>query len=363
MRPMMQTLSAAILGAAAASALLACGARTELAAVGGGVGGEGGRACGAPGAACSGDQDCCSAPCTSGACAAPPPACLHDEAPVVLATGLGDPFALGGDAASLFVGQLEKDRQLVRIPKVGGASSVVVDHVSFVDYLTVQDGQVFYSDDHAVNAVPTAGGAPAKLASGSGPEGLAITPARIYLADYLAKQLVEIDRATLASKVLGGGFDGIYRVAATEDAVYFSSFAAGLFRYRPQSGVIDNIAAGLGQPRAVLAYGGSVYYTVPATQEVYRLSSGADQPELIGDLAPLGMFPEALQTDGAHLYLTLVTGQGPGLIVRIPLAGGAAEVVADGGGAQPSALVVDEACVYWTERDGGSVLRARKAPP
>jgi hypothetical protein len=54
---------------------------------------------------------------------------------------------------------------------------------------------------------------------------------------------------------------------------------------------------------------------------------------------------------------------GRGRAERIPLAGGAPEVVADAGGVRPSALVVDDACVYWTERDGGSVFRARKPPP
>src|SRR5262245_9209462 len=71
-----------------------------------------------------------------------PPACLHDDGPVLLASGLSDPYALGGDATSLFIGQLEKDRPLYRLPKAGGTPTVLVDHVNFIPYLTVHEGMV-----------------------------------------------------------------------------------------------------------------------------------------------------------------------------------------------------------------------------
>ena len=75
------------------------------------------------------------------------------------------------------------------------------------------------------------------------------------------------------------------------------------------------------------------------------------------------VFPEALESDGTFLYLTLETGDDHGLIVRVPMSGGEVEIVADAQGPRPSALVVDDACVYWTERETGSLFRAPKTPP
>ncbi len=105
----------------------------------------------------------------------------------------------------------------------------------------------------------------------------------------------------------------------------------------------------------------------PSRGRVLRIiSPDSFTPELVGDFSKLGVFLEDLETDGEHLYLTVVTGDGPGLIARAPIAvgevGGPVEVVVSGVGGQPSALVVDEGCVYWTERESGSVFRAKKTP-
>jgi hypothetical protein len=365
-------------------AALACGSRSDLYSLeteaggagaaagesgaggsvgGGGDGGSAGKPCKPEGAICASDGECCAGQCQMGACATPPPPCLSDKEPVLLASGLTDPYSLGSDATSLFVGQLEKDMQLLRLPKVGGMPEVMLDHVSFVDYLVVQGGTVFYSDENSLSSVPVAGGMPSKLTGAFGPAGFAVTEQRVYLAEYFAKQLVQVDRSTLKASVLGMGFGGIYRVAATQDDVYFSTFTEGLKRHHLATGELTVIAPELGSPRAVRLFGDSIYFTVPSSQLVFRLKPGSDGPDPITDMSGLGVFIEALESDGEFLYTTIITGQGgPGLIARAPLTGGPAEVVTPGGGGQPSALVVDNGCVYWTERDSGSVFRARKAP-
>jgi hypothetical protein len=297
----------------------------------------------------------------AGAGGAGPAPCAEDAAPVVLATGLTDPYALGGDASSLFVGQLESDLELLRIPKEGGPAEVMVAPVSFVELMIVQEGRVFYSDEGTVSSISVQGGEKSTLASAFGPAGFALTPDRIYLAEYFAQELVEIDRKSLDTEVLGTGFSGIYRVGARGDEVYFSTFLDGLYRFHLSSGALDVVAPEVGGPRAIRVVGQDVYFTVPSSQRVFRLPPGGAEPVLVADLSALGVFPEALETDGTSLYLTLATGSDPGLVVSVPLGGGEAEVIAEGGGPQPSALVVDEACVYWTERSTGSVLRARKS--
>jgi hypothetical protein len=282
---------------------------------------------------------------------------------VLLYAGLTDPYSLAGDGTSLYIGQLEKDKPILRLPKVGGAVSTLVEHANFVDYLWVGGGALLYSDEGAVNRVSTSGGDASTLTTAFGPTGFAVTSSSIFLAEYLAKQLVQIDRATLTRTVLSTSQDGIYRVAVDGDVVYFSSFLDGLRRYHPATQTVEVIGPELGVPRAVTSEHGKTFFTVPSSQSVYRLDGSSSAPVLIGNLAPLGLFPEALVASGDWVYLTLSTGNGAGLIVRVPKVGAPTEVVSSGVGPSPSALVVDEDCVYWTERTTGSVYRAHKPPP
>ncbi|APR81497.1 Putative serine/threonine-protein kinase pknH [Minicystis rosea] len=340
--------------------IAACGARSDLTGPGSGSNEV---ACRAAGEACMVDGDCCDLPCTGGACAAPPPPCLNDTGPVLLAMGLSDPYSLGGDATSLFVAELHETGSILRVPKAGGAKEVLSANEGYTDFLVVDQKTIFYATEHALRFVPTSGGAPETLATVFGPAGFHVGPDRIHLAAYLAEDLVAIDRGTGAKEVLESGMSGIHRVAVNEEGAYFSSFLDGLRRHRFSDGKLDVLGAGLGNARAVLAHGGDIYYTVPKTQRIYRVASGVAEPELLADLSSLGVFLEALVTDGAFLYTTVSAGDGGnGLVARVPIAGGAPQVVSDGGGVSPSALVVDDACVYFTERDGGSVFRARKAP-
>ena len=321
--------------------------------------------CAAVGEECAAEEDCCDAVCTDGACRAPPSPCVDDESPVLLATGLSDPYALGGNATSLFMGELAAARPLLRIPKAGGSAEVLIDAVSFVDHLLVREGTVFFSEEAAVSAVPVKGGPKKVLANASGPAGLDVTAGYVYFADYEAGQLVRIDRQTLETKVLGSqALPGIHRVAQIENAnlVYFSSSTNGVRRYHLDDGWFDSIDIDTPPARAVRLWGEMVYFTVPSIAHVYRVGVLSVDTELVADLSPLGVYPEALETDGTSLYLTLETGTDSGLIVRVPIEGGEVEIIADAQGPRPSALVVDDTCVYWTERATGSLYRARKDP-
>jgi hypothetical protein len=64
----------------------------------------------------------------------------------------------------------------------------------------------------------------------------------------------------------------------------------------------------------------------------------------------------ALAADETHVYLAL---SGSGEIVRVPVAGGTAVVVAAQAGV-PGAIAVDDSFVYWGDRGGRRVLRIAK---
>ena len=123
-------LLAAALGTA--STCGACGSRSELSIPGsqgngsggsaGGAGSGGDEPCAPVGAGCATEQDCCNAACTGGVCTRLPRPCETDEGPMLLASELSDPYSLGGDATSLFVGQLEEDRPILRARKAPGGA-------------------------------------------------------------------------------------------------------------------------------------------------------------------------------------------------------------------------------------------------
>lgn len=378
------TLLAGLVSLAAAS----CGARSDLLDVGGvddgagagtgagsntggnggagasgGAGAGGAAACVALGSSChESDLPCCEGVCAKDVCEIPPPACASDAGPVVLVTGLSDPYAMGGDATSLFVGQLHPGKPLLRIPKAGGSAVSLVESVNYVEYIVIQEDTVFYSTEDSLNTVATAGGPATKLVGAFGPAGLSVTKDRIFLAEYFGQQLVAIDRTTQKKEVLQDGMSGIYRVAVTQGDVFFSTFFEGVYVHDLSTGGLSVVGEELGDPRAVLGYHDDLYFTVPSTQRIHRLAAGASTPTLVADLSGLGVFIEALVTDGQHLYTTVLTGNGTGVVARVPLGGGAPEVITDQAGSSPSALVVDEYCVYWTERNGGTVYRAQKSP-
>ena len=292
----------------------------------------------------------------------PPPPCASDEGPVVLASDLFLPITMVSDATSLFVGENAPDGKILRVPKAGGASQVLANAVSTTQSIAVDDNTVFYTSGGGLRTVPAAGGAePALVYKAPGSEALALTKNDIFLAEPLG-ELVRLDRATLGATVLVTGPSFARRIAVLPAHVFISNEQAGLHRYDLAAGTLDLLAPELGSPRALLAFHDDVYFTVPS--RIYRLQPSSKSPILLADLGMLGVHPEALAADGAHLYATLVMngGAGPGIVVRVPLAGGEPEVIVADAGITPRGLVVDQGCLYWIDWQGGTVQRARKDP-
>jgi hypothetical protein len=144
--------------------------------------------------------------------------------------------------------------------------------------------------------------------------------------------------------------------------VYFSSSIGGIGWHNLETGWLSTVGAGEPAARAVRIFGEYVYFTVPTTVQLYRLKIASLDREIISDLSGLGTYLEAIDSDGLFIYVSIETGAGAGRIVKVPMGGGQATTVADAQGPRPAGVVVDDACVYWTERESGSVFRARKAP-
>ncbi len=295
----------------------------------------------------------------------PPASCLSDPSPVALVTGLADPYALAASATSLFVGQVATAKPLLRIPKAGEEQQSLVDEVNSVDFILVRKGMVYFSEETAVRAVSAFGGSPQVLVSASRPAGIDVTDETLFVADFFGAQLLEMNWLTQETKVLNNlSLPEIYRVAAATGVgvVYFSSSFGGIGQFHLETGTYATFGTPDPSARVLRIFGDYVYYTVPTTVQLYRLKIGTSDRELISDLSAIGDYLEAFDSDGTSIYVALEAGVGSGRIVRVPMAGGEATIVADAQGPRPAGVIVDDACIYWTERESGSVFRARKTP-
>jgi len=202
--------------------------------------------------------------------------------------------------------------------------------------IAVDDASVYWIEgDGAAKRAPKSGGAPVDVGGGCKAGAIAIDESRLYCGGT---------GGTVTAFPLGGG-------AAT-------------------------VVAGA-QPVSDLATGGQhVYWTTyyglrPAGDNdvgaVAGIAAGADGGGVLS-IATKQRVPSSLAVDSSYVYwLTLVdpakdTGTS---VMRAPLAGGAASVVATGSGASPSiggsrnkAIAVDATSVYWSELAGA----IRKAP-
>lgn len=225
------------------------------------------------------------------------------------------PIAADDDA--LYVASI---RAIYRVSKDGGTVQTLVtgEPGSFrVDAIAADATTIFWADGMSIRVVPKAGGP-----------------------------------ATTFAKALH-----VVHLAVDEKNVYWSaigttasSLDTGLFRAKRTDGIPARIALAH-YPGGLVVAGGSVYWADYPTG-VHRLDpDGTDR--VVGNIGT-----RDVAADAEYVY---ATGNGPG-VARIPLAGGAGEVVADSsaaGDSWPVALSGDD--VVFGVPDAGAILQATKS--
>lgn len=241
--------------------------------------------------------------------------------------------ALATDGESAFVAT--SDGRIVKVSLSGGEESLVASlDAAAVAIATSGDHVYFARESGEVSRAPKTGGTAETLAKVDG-------AVRAVTAD---------DASVYVTSAAQGGSGGVVRISlATREA-------------RP-------LAATPGQPCAVVRDARRLFWTTaeaPTKGSVLRVSVDGD------DLATVasGAFAAcALAADDVFLYFATTAGMpvrssGAGAaglgVMRVPVAGGAAERVGQASGAltEPGSLAVDATHLYWLTSSG--VMRLRK---
>ncbi len=280
---------------------------------------------------------------------------------MVIASGLTWPIAITQDGGNVYVSAYVEGGGVYRIPKAGGEPIPVAAPLDFPAGLAL-DGTtllVAESGGSRILRVGTDGQGLEALATGQGgPTAITLDDSRFFWTSYVGHHIVSMPQAGGTVTVLASPEGSPYRLAAGATTVAWSGIGPGLWSVPKQGGAMTQIAGG--SPRTIVAEGARYYYNDTDDDTVRRVEEDGSDPAMLASLSAHGAFTEGLALDAEHAYVTLASGS----VVRVPRAGGEAELLASGR-VQPTAITVDRACVYWTEAGdtspgSGSVVRAPK---
>lgn len=330
--PRLALLATALLAPAAA----ACGARSDLA--------------GAPSAAATAGDG-------GGGSVAGPPACAAGDPPVALVSGLSWPFGVAVDETHVYFTTYTGLGTVTKVPKGGGDAVAIATGLDYPDGLAVDADHVYVaiSSSGVIQRMGKDGSGAVTVGKGFGAAGVALDEANVYWTSYLGNT---VDAAPKAgggpTLTLAPNTNGPYRLAVDADHVYWTALVSDLGVVPKGGGPVTSVAGG-GGARSVTTHGGRVFWTDPHGGAVWSAGAGGVDPL---PLTPAQGFLDGLVASDDSVYVAVTEGD----ILRIPVAGGAPEMLATGQAA-PAQITMDASCVYWTNTavtagPVGAVMRA-----
>ena len=179
-----------------------------------------------------------------------------------------------------------------------------------------------------------------------GASALAVDAATVYYATTGA--LSKVSTSGGAAQILVPTPRGAYAVAVLGGDVYFSG-VRDVFKVPAGGGTAQVVASTQSTVLVLTAHSSGVYFT--ADNAVHQIPAGQPKPRA---LAPSQVDAYGVAAWGDHAYFTRYSKRGE--VARVPLSGGAVQVLASGLN-HPSNVAVDSAGVYVTVQNAGTVIR------
>jgi hypothetical protein len=247
--------------------------------------------------------------------------------------------------------------ELVKVPKTGGAPTVLVSGGDVPAFLTVDATKVYFAGSgntaYSLGAVSKVGNAVSVLWTGEACAGLATDDTRVYCALQYSALILGFDKATGAQTTIGTAAAEVRFAIAAGGYLYWGAEGDGTIgRTRIADGgkVIlsnaapwvwniamdaDNVYWGRGQPQPGVL-------SVPKTGGATTVLAGCAVHSAV-----------AIAVDPTHVYWI---DQDAGAIHAVPKTGGGDDVIASGQ-AGPRAIAADANAVYWLNHTDGKLMR------
>jgi hypothetical protein len=338
-------------------ALVACGARSQLA-----VSQE--RDAGVGGATTTSSATTTTSTTSTGTGgAAAIVACHPGDPPAVVGTKTGAWGIVVDDTHVYFAGLYTQT--VGRVDKLGGAVETLATQQIAPWFVAIDQTHVYWTNSCSVAscgvfASAKAGGTPMEINPMPFVAGIAADDTSVFWIQTNVPSGAVMTMAEPSGPVqkLVAGLDHPWGIALDDSFVYWTDEDAGnIGRVAKGGGPQETVAT-----TSVGAWGlavdqARVYWSVyaPNTGFVASAPKGGGTPTM---LAVNLDQPAGVAVNGDSLYVAVKGLATPGTVLKIPTAGGPAVVVASNQ-AQPSNVTVDNACVYWSNEDG-TIMRAPK---
>ena len=303
----------------------------------------------------------------SGGCGGVAPAdagaSVDPNAPVVLASAIRA-NEIVVDARGLYVANATAGGggSVLMLAKTDGAATELASNLRTPYKLAGDDAALFVGTGEGVQTVPKAGGALVTVTPMLSFD--ALDRSSLYRIDTFTGDL-EHPKPTVSKLLATPKTGGAERVVLTSDVAFASAAGADdsgvyfqhgakLAVLRPGATAEEALADIEGLVVVLVLDADAIYVsTEGANQSIYRVAKAGGGSTRIVDTQST---PLRLAVDDTHLYFTDTDG---GLVVRAPKNGGPTETIAQGQ-PRPVAIAVDETNVYWANINDGTIMKRRK---
>jgi len=266
-------------------------------------------------------------------------------------TNLGDGGANAGSVMSVL--------------KAGGAPTPVAVGQTHPYSVAVDSAAVYWTSAPNVMSAALGGGAPTALATGTRPYGVTLDANYIYWSEQnngAAGQTMATALADGTTHVISSTGSNPERVVVTATNIYDSLYASDLLQIAPLVG--GAVKTFVPYPQAGQDIGGvardatNLYCSINESGgEILACPLDTTKCTKIG-VSLNGA--TALATDGVYVYILSPyggVGATTGVVRRLPVGGGASEVIAVTPGHDTQDIAVDDTSVYWITKTTGNVMK------